>query len=144
MTIRCPIPYFSVQKCAHERPLCCHYAPSIRTSAEPALGLLPDSQSAITSWKCGLRGRPQGFRVPFGTGPFFPTCLSTYVFAYLWWHDMSSARSRTLCRQSENKDNFRCLITILSIGIARRRLYELIFVKTSNSTKTDIFHFFCL
>ncbi len=31
--------------------------------------LLPDSQSGITSRKCRLRGRPQGFRVPFGTGP---------------------------------------------------------------------------
>ncbi len=46
------------------------YAPSIRTSAEPALGragsrLLP----GVMSRKCGLRGRPRGFRVPFGTGP---------------------------------------------------------------------------
>ncbi len=32
--------------------------------------LLPDSQSGITSRKCGLRGRPRGFRVPFGTGPY--------------------------------------------------------------------------
>ncbi len=30
--------------------------------------LLHDSQSGITSQKCGLRGRPQGFRVRFGTG----------------------------------------------------------------------------
>ncbi len=34
----------------------------------------------------------------------FPTCLSTYVFAYLCTprQDTSSACSRTLCRQSEN------------------------------------------
>ncbi len=31
--------------------------------------LLPDNQSGITSRNCGLRGRPRGFRVPFGTGP---------------------------------------------------------------------------
>ncbi len=31
--------------------------------------LLPDSQSGITSRKSGLRGRPRGYRVPFGTGP---------------------------------------------------------------------------
>ncbi len=54
--------------------LCGHDAPSIRTSAKPALmqarsRLLPDSQSGITSRKCGLGGRPRGFRVPFGTGP---------------------------------------------------------------------------
>ncbi len=36
------------------------------------------------------------------------------------------------------------LNTIWSIGIARRGLNELIFVKTSNSTKINIFHFFCL
>ncbi len=29
----------------------------------------PDSQSGITSWKCGLRGRPQRFRVRFRSGP---------------------------------------------------------------------------
>lgn len=29
-----------------------------------------NSQSAITSQKCGHRGRPQGLRVPFGKGPF--------------------------------------------------------------------------
>ncbi len=33
--------------------------------------LLPDSQSGITSRKCGLKGRPRGFRVPFGTEPGF-------------------------------------------------------------------------
>ncbi len=75
-TVGCLIPRFSVQKGARERPLCGHYAPSIRTSAEPALmqarsRLLPDNQSGITSRKCGLRGRPRGFRVPFGTGPMF-------------------------------------------------------------------------
>ncbi len=68
------IPNFSIQKGARERPLCGRYVPSILTSAEPALvqarrRLLPDSQSGITSRKCGLRGRPRGFRVPFGTGP---------------------------------------------------------------------------
>jgi len=53
---------------ARERPLCGHYAPSIHISAEPALvqarnRFLPDSQSGITSRKCGLRGRPRGFLV---------------------------------------------------------------------------------
>ncbi len=65
------VSHFSVQKGARELPLCGCYAPSIRTSAEHALGraqsrLLLNSQSGITSRKCGLRGRPQGFRVPFG------------------------------------------------------------------------------
>ncbi len=41
-----------------------------------------------------------------------------------------------------NKDHFWCLVTIWSIGIARRGLKELIFVKTWNSTKIDICHFF--
>ncbi len=49
------------------------YLPSIRTSAVPLWGelhirRLPDSQRGITSRKCGLRGRPRGFRVPLGTG----------------------------------------------------------------------------
>ncbi len=40
----------------------------------------------------------------------FPTCLSTYVFAYLRApcsrrHDMSSVHSRTLCRQQEWQAN---------------------------------------
>ncbi len=39
--------------------------------------LLPDSQSGITSRKCGLRGRPRGFRVPFGTGPKTEPCAQT-------------------------------------------------------------------
>ncbi len=38
--------------------------------------LLSDSQSGITSQKCGLGGRPRGFRVPFGTGPLSPHLLS--------------------------------------------------------------------
>ncbi len=42
-------------------------------------------------------------------------------------------------RKCTNKDHFRCLIIIWSIGIARKGLNGLIFVKTSNSTKTDIF-----
>ncbi len=36
-------------------------------------------------------------------------------------------------RKHTNKDHFRCLITIWSIGMARRGLNELIFVKTSKS-----------
>ncbi len=36
---------FSVQKGARERPLCGYYAPSIRTSAEPALGRAPQQTS---------------------------------------------------------------------------------------------------
>ncbi len=55
----------------------------------------------------------------------------------------SDKKNRTL-RKHTNKDHFRCLITIWSIGIARRELNELICVKTSNSTKIDIFQFFCL
>ncbi len=34
--VGCPICHFSVQKGARDRPLCGHYAPSMRTSAEPA------------------------------------------------------------------------------------------------------------
>ncbi len=49
----------------------------------------------------------------------------------------SEQRKGTPLRKHTNKDHFRCLITIWSI--ARRGLNELIFVKTSNSTKTDIF-----
>ncbi len=54
------------------------------------------------------------------------------------------SRKCTPLRKRTNKDNCRCLVTILSSGVARRRLNELIFVKTSNSSKTDIFHFFSL
>ncbi len=48
--------------------------------------LLPDSQSDITSRKCGLRGRPRGFRVPFGTGPILLRChaISSAHFEYDW------------------------------------------------------------
>jgi len=53
-------------------------------------------------------------------------------------------RKGTPHRKHTNKDTFRCLIAIWSIGIARRELNELIFVKTSNSIKIDIFHLFCL
>ncbi len=56
----------------------------------------------------------------------------------------SEQRKGTPLRKRTNKDNFRCLITIWSIGIARRGLNELIFVKTSNLTKINIFHFFFL
>ncbi len=58
---------------AHGHPLCGRYAPSIRISAEPALGRV-----------CGLRGRPRGFRTPFGTGPI-----------------AQSARGRELIRDNE-------------------------------------------
>ncbi len=56
----------------------------------------------------------------------------------------SEKRKGTPLRKRTNKDLFRCLITIWNIGIVRRWLNELNFEKTSNSTKTDIFHFFCL
>ncbi len=59
---------FSLQKGARERPLRGHYAPSIRTSAEPALGHTRQSKR-LTSRKCKLRGGPRVIRVPFGTGP---------------------------------------------------------------------------
>ncbi len=53
----------------------------------------------------------------------------------------SERRKDTLLRKCTNNDNFRCLITIWSIGITRRGLNELIFVKTSDST---FFTFFFL
>lgn len=55
--------------------------------------LLPDSQSSVTSRKCGFRGRTRWFRVPFGTGPGMWYCwhvclwmlnLATSVFVF--WH----------------------------------------------------------
>ncbi len=54
----------------------------------------------------------------------------------------SEQRKGTPLRKRTNKDHFSWVITIWSIGIARRGHNELIFVKTSNLTKTDIFHFF--
>ncbi len=73
--VGCPIPHCSVQKCARERPLCGVMRPRSTLLPSPHWGelrsrLLPNSQSGITSRKCGLRGRPLGFRVPFGTGPW--------------------------------------------------------------------------
>ncbi len=44
-----PIPHFSVQKGARVRPLCDRYAPSIRTSAETALGRAPQQTSTRQS-----------------------------------------------------------------------------------------------
>ncbi len=43
--VGCPIPHFSIQKGAHERPLFGRYAPSIRTSAEPTVGRAPRQTS---------------------------------------------------------------------------------------------------
>ncbi len=54
----------------------------------------------------------------------------------LWWEAAAVVQKGTPLRKRTNKDHCRCFITIWSIGIARRRLNELIFVKTSNSTKT--------
>ncbi len=54
----------------------------------------------------------------------------------------SERRKGNPLRKYTVKDTFRCLITIWSIGIAKRGLNELIFVKTSNSTKIDIFQNF--
>ncbi len=51
----------------------------------------------------------------------------------------ASREKGTPLRKRTNKDAFRCLITIWSIGIARRGLNELIFVETWNSTKIYIF-----
>ncbi len=62
-TVGCPIPHFNVQKGARDLLLLSPHWDELRS------GLLPDSQSSITSRKCGLRGRLRGFRVPFGTGP---------------------------------------------------------------------------
>ncbi len=44
--------------------------------------LLPDSQSGITSRKCGLGGRPWGFRVPFGTGPEKSKVLLFFIYLF--------------------------------------------------------------
>lgn len=45
--------------------------------------LLPDSQSSVTSRKCGFRGRTRWFRVPFWTGPAWDvillTCMSVNI-----------------------------------------------------------------
>ncbi len=54
----------------------------------------------------------------------------------------SSREKCTPPRKRTNKDHFRCLITIWSIGISRRWLNEQIFVKIWNSTKIKMFHFF--
>ncbi len=45
----------------------------------------------------------------------------------------SERRKGNPLRKYTIKDTFRCLITMWSIGIAKRGLNELIFVKTSNS-----------
>ncbi len=86
-TLGCPIPHFDIQKSAREcpslRPLCaldphlCRACTGASTAANfyQRVLLLPDSQSGITSRKCGLRGRPRGFRVPFGTGPLALACF---------------------------------------------------------------------
>ncbi len=50
-----------------------------------------------------------------------------------------SIEKGTPLRKCTNKDTFRHLITIWGIWITRRGLNELIFVKTSNSTKMYIF-----
>jgi len=52
--------------------------------------------------------------------------------------------SPTPLKTHTNKDTFRCVFAIWSIGIARQGLNEVILVKTSILTKTDIFHLFCL
>ncbi len=54
----------------------------------------------------------------------------------------SERRKGNPLRKYTIKDTFRYLITIWSIGIAKRGLNEQFFVKTSNSTKINIFHFF--
>ncbi len=54
----------------------------------------------------------------------------------------SERRKGNPLRKYTIKDTFRCLISIWGIGIAKRGLNEQIFVKTSNSTKIDIFHYF--
>ncbi len=62
---------------------------------------------------------------------------------FRWQSAREASREKgTPLRKYTLKDTFRCLITIWSIGIAKRGLNEHIFVKTSKSTKIDIFHFF--
>ncbi len=59
--------------------------------------------------------------------------------------DKSQQRKGTPLRKRTNKDDFRCFVTIWSIGITRRGLNELIFVKISNSTKFELaFHLIAL
>ncbi len=50
----------------------------------------------------------------------------------------SQRRKGNPLRKYTIKDTFRCLISIWSIGIVKRGLNELIFVKTSSSTKIKI------
>ncbi len=54
----------------------------------------------------------------------------------------SERRKGNPLRKHTIKDTFRYLITIWSLGIAKRGLNEHIFVKTSNLTKIYIFHSF--
>ncbi len=75
------------------RPLCvldphfcrAHTGASIWVQAPSRL--LPDSQSGITSRKCGLRGRPREFRVSFGPGPKewanYPLCNTEVSYVIL-------------------------------------------------------------
>ncbi len=54
----------------------------------------------------------------------------------------SEQRKGNPLRKYTIKDTFRCLITIWSIGIAKRGLNELILLKTSKSTFFTFFFFF--
>ncbi len=47
----------------------------------------------------------------------------------------SEQRKGTLSENVQIKDHFRCLITVRSIGIARRGLKEHIFVKTTDNPR---------
>ncbi len=49
LTVGCPIPHFSVQKGARERPLCGRYAPLIRTGASSEADLNPTVKAALLS-----------------------------------------------------------------------------------------------
>ncbi len=93
--------------------------------------------SSVWVWKsyfCGLDSCHREFNMNIYK-------VGMLCFTTIDLQSRSEQRKGTPLRKRTNTDHFRCFITIWSIGIARW-LNEVIFVKTSNSTKTDIFHFF--
>ncbi len=66
------------------------------------------------------------------TSIYLSCCTSVYSVSLC-------VRFRWESAQEQKTDDFRCFITVWSIGIARRGLNELVFVKTSNSTNLVFF-----
>ncbi len=58
-------------------------------------------------------------------------------------HEKRAEKSSSSLKIYNIKDTFRCLITMWSIGIAKRGLNEHIFVKTSKSICFSVFFCFC-